>query len=150
MKFLTKRSVILSTLTLSLLVAWIFVVPIIGTCSSDLVCTVLVDILGYDFPEILLFIPFLILFPALVSLPMNNFVFENWKKFSIWAVPILIILSYLIIRREESMGGGFMSVEIGPIIIGILYAIYSLVSLLIIGVTWYRNREKSAVQSGKF
>lgn len=130
----------MSALTLSLLVTWIFVVPIVGTCSSDLVCATLVNILGPSFPEIFLFIPFLILLPALISLPLNNFVFENWKKFSVWAVPILIILSYLIIKREESVSGGFMSVEIGPLLIGLLYALYTVISLTIIGVTWYKSR----------
>lgn len=84
---------------------------------------------------------------SLIVLPFCDHVFEAWKKFFIWGVPVVVVLTYLITTYEQSTSGGFMNIEVAPMIVGFIYAIYLTVSLVIITIAWSRCRRNMKLSS---
>ncbi|MEX2340935.1 MAG: hypothetical protein WD605_01295 [Candidatus Paceibacterota bacterium] len=142
MKFLTKWS-LLSLLIVS--AAGFLSLHILGVyelCTENGVrsweCT---EYLG-NIKTYLLFLA-LYLLPLIITLPFRPVVFEAWKKFAVWAVPILVIITIALASIETSsgIGGGVEQMMILYAIIG-LYVLYLITSLIIIARTWLRNRSK--------
>lgn len=78
-----------------------------------------------------LFLPLLPVFIfSLITYRMSNSVFKRWLDFSIWAVPVLMILTFIInggtnngLGIEGAIGGAF-----DVFLIGIFYLIYCAIS----------------------
>lgn len=78
---------------------------------------------------------------TLITLTMKENVFEAWKKFAMWATPLVVILTYFIMNMESGGGGvGGPSIHLGAILLPLLYGAYFLISLGIIAVSAFRNR----------
>ena len=84
---------------------------------------------------------FWLLLPALLTTPLASGVFESWKRFAIWAAPLVLALSALLLFAGESGPYGF-SLGITPLILLVLYGLYFLVSLVIIGVAAVKTRKQ--------
>ena len=68
-----------------------------------------------------------------VTYKMRDEVFNTWKKFSFWYIPLFIILSFVI--QNQSHGGGFSGVVSGwfdAMILFFFLFLYFLISLIII------------------
>lgn len=79
--------------------------------------------------------------PAFLSLPFKLVAFENWKRFAVWAVPFVVGVTWLLFSID--IGGDIRGLVVSSMIITALFALYALyfiVSLTIISVTWYKNR----------
>jgi hypothetical protein len=79
---------------------------------------------------------FYLFLPALLTLPLPKSVFENWRKFAIWAVPILFVVFLLSLFVDE--GNGYYSFGFTGFALLVLYVLYALVSLGIIIVSAIR------------
>jgi len=78
------------------------------------------------------------MFPGMLTIFFKGIVFEAWKKFAVMAIPIVLLISYFITQIPTS---GF--VDARPVFyMALLYGSYFLVSFVIIGLAWYRNRKK--------
>jgi hypothetical protein len=77
----------------------------------------------------------------LITLPFPVAVFESWKKFAIWAVPIMVVLTSLIVLGGE--GGSYINFGVGPFLLMILYGLYCFVSLIVIILAALKTRKKA-------
>lgn len=130
-KFLTKKNVLKVSFGYVHLVALIILAAAI--CDQQHLCEVRED----EFPGTLIFL-FLPLLPvfifSLMTYRMNPKVFERWVNFSVWAVPSLIIITFLVngggnngLGVEGVIGGAF-----DAFLIGIFYVLYCVISLWLI------------------
>lgn len=78
--------------------------------------------------------------PALLALPSPPSVFEAWKRFAVWAVPVLFALFLLTMFVDE--GNSYYSFGFTGFALVVLYALYLLSSLGIIAVAVYRSFRK--------
>ena len=86
-------------------------------------------------PFVLLLAPVIFTFFGLPA------VFEAWKRFAIWAAPLVLALSALLLFAGESGPYGF-SLGITPLILLVLYGIYFLASVIIIYIAARKPSEK--------
>ena len=75
---------------------------------------------------------FYLLIPAVLTFPFRKSVFEAWRGFAVWAVPILFALFIASMFIDE--GNSYYSFGFTSFILGILYVAYILASLIIIGL----------------
>jgi hypothetical protein len=79
--------------------------------------------------------------PVLLTLPFSKRVFEWWRNFALGAIPVMLLLLVPLLvggggNAYIGLGGGFFIV-----IAGVLYSIYFVISLLIIGITAWGTRK---------
>jgi cytochrome bd-type quinol oxidase subunit 2 len=90
-------------------------------------------------PAAYLFFSFpFVFFLSLVTLKMPNDVFRHWMNFTVWAVPVLIVLTYLLtagsnngLGIESAYGGSF-----DTLLLVLLYGIF-------LGISLYRIVNKN-------
>jgi hypothetical protein len=81
----------------------------------------------------------LALLPLLFTIPFHNRVFESWRNFALWAVPVTLVLSALLMLGGE--GGSYFSYGFGPFILMLLYGAFVAVSLIVIIVAALKERK---------
>lgn len=142
MKFLNKKntlSLFVGSLIVaaSLTLAWICGAPNIlnNTQCIHLLDSLVVSIFFYVATFLILAI-----FPFLLTLPLKPRVFEVWRSYAVWAVPIMLALSALIMIGGD--GNAYVSFGVGPFLLMILYGAYLLISLIIIARAWWMSRNE--------
>src|SRR3989344_8474098 len=126
-KWLTKKGLVI----ISLIGSVVFFVSIftnihipVDVCYQGEFCGDLSELLGIYF---LLFIPVFIF--SIIIFKLRESVFSTWRNFSLWAVPIsLIVISFL---PTDTHGLDFIPITKGTIIF-FLTILYSLISLILI------------------
>ena len=143
MKFLTKKMVLLSVpallVILFLLHAFLaFVWCPVSEWFTYTECYISRDVTSFlfsiGFVIVVTIIPF-----SLLTIPLALSVFEAWKRFAVWAVPVLLAITALLVIGGE--GNAFFSFGFGPFILLVLYALYFLISLIIIFRAWQKSRK---------
>lgn len=96
----------------------------------------------------MIFVPSLFLFfLSIIIIPLPSYVFDNWKKFAIWSVPLTIVLSILITNWGGSGGGGVgvYSMDLRPLFLIFLYGWFLIHSLIIILLAWYQAKSNKDI-----
>lgn len=145
MKHVTKQSTILFTTLLGVIVLCTYLLLQTTWCKNSEVCNLLYtsDYLGtFIYSSIGLIASILPI--TLLMVPLSTQVFENWKKFALISTPIMIIATHLIINMQDSGGAlGGPSIHLGTLLLPLLYSLFFFISLIIIGVSAFRSRNKS-------
>lgn len=133
MRWLTKKrfGLVFTTIAFLAIVQWY--INFLTICESDF-CTNIAGLMLYTSIAL-----FFLLVPSLLTLPLKLRVFETWRSFALWAVPITLALSALIVIGGE--GNAYISFGVGPFFLMILYGLYFLISLIIIAVSWWKTRK---------
>jgi len=137
MKFLTKNKTLL--ISFALVGIPLLIILIQETCNYQKQdwCSVNSSLIG-DIGKSTIVPAILFLFFTLLTVSFRSVVFQSWIKFATWATPLMIGLLYLIINMPTS---GFIDVR--PALYAlILYGMYFVISLIIIGTSWYKSREQ--------
>lgn len=141
MKFFTKKSVLLLSLLGTTILVLTTFLSLSDFCRSSQPCiSVFVKYNIWDWANYILITPILLLF-SFLTYRLNDVVFEAWKNFIIWALPIVFILTYF--ATHDSGGGSFFTMDFSIYFLAILYGLFFLTSITIIGVSAFRSRNKS-------
>lgn len=138
MKHITKRNALITAL-LSI-VLFVLLSEELTICKSVLnnMC-----IPASDTIELVVMMFMLCVSPFVIVLSfLHKTIFESWKRFAVWGVPTVAILTYLLIARDEATSGGFFDYNITAWILGLLYGIFVVTSLVIIIKSWIRVRRE--------
>jgi hypothetical protein len=76
---------------------------------------------------------------------LGEHIFDRWKWFAVFAIPIILILTFIIGRMSDGGGVGVAGFHPGLILLPVLYGFYFLVSFAIIIVTAIRERTKKTI-----
>lgn len=133
---LTKKNLFCLSLALTIVFGLIIV---LGTdaCYSNPVCREVRRNVLNDYLSITMIFPILLLI-SVITYRLKSTVFESWKKFAIWAVPLVLLLTFLITR--DSGGSNFFTMDYSLYFLAILYGLFFLISLTIIAVSTIRSR----------
>ena len=148
MKYLTKKITLLSSIVV-LIGAIVYADLLTRLCKESYVCGSLYWSYFWSgtVPWTMITI-FLLVFPfSLITLPLPNVVFEAWKRFAVWGVPLVSVLASLWITSEQAHSNGFFDFGFGPIVLGFLYGVFMIISFVIIVKSWIRARR--AFKKGK-
>lgn len=140
MKFITKRRLLTASLVIGVGV-YLFAL-LLGTdwCEGNLVCSkyfywgtytdsIVLTISGFVFATLPI---------TLITYPFSDRIFEAWKRFAVYAVPMVLIGYYYI--EESGIGRGWLDFTI--VYLMMLYGTFFLISLIIIAVAAWRGRSK--------
>lgn len=83
------------------------------------------------------FLTAILLSPFFVTLLFRYKVFLGWAKLALVTIPITLILTAYILSMP---GSGWMPSGAGAFFLLILYGTYLILSLLVIGIAWWRSR----------
>lgn len=86
----------------------------------------------------------ILLIPFFLTMFFSPSVFGAWKKFAVWAIPIVLILTFFIGRMSDGGGVGVAGFHPALILLPVLYGFYFLVSFAIIIGTAIREHRKRA------
>ncbi len=136
MKYITKKTtLLLLALPIVVVLSVIFVDYIYKLSSATIDVLSIIVLLAYWI--ISLFLPFLF------TLPLKPTVFKAWRLFAIFAIPITTVIAWLLLLADLKTGGGgwgIVSLSLTPFILGLIYLIYFIISLVIIIRAWRRSR----------
>lgn len=135
MRFFTNRFFLRITLTLSLLVGVLVILTKADLCEKGNACDTLVNTI--EPLGLLLFIPILLLPLAVIFAFVDGSIFNAWKRFAVWGIPALLVLSYVVTRDTGSHN--FFSMDFSLYFLAILYGLFFLISLAIIAITAFKN-----------
>lgn len=138
MRFLSRRNCLLFGFFGMALLIFITILSFSDYCRLNQQCVSF--FVNYDpwYWMNYIFITPLIIFFSLITIPFKVSVFEAWKKFAVWGVPIVLVLTYLTTR--DTGGHNFFSMDFSLYFLVIIYGLFFLTSLVIIGVTAFKNR----------
>ncbi len=87
------------------------------------------DLSGILFFNLLPLLPVFLL--TLITYRMKEVVFQHWMRFAVWATPLLIVLSYLVLSGENNGLGveGVIGAAFNAMVVGALYVIFIAISL---------------------
>lgn len=138
MKSITKNKVLLAGVLGSATIGLVSILIFTGTCTSSDTCVSF--FVKYDpwYWVTYLFISPFLLFISLLTYKMKAIVFESWKKFAIWGVPIVLTITWYLTR--DTGGGGFFGVDFTFEFLLILYGLFTLISLVLIFTTAIKHR----------
>lgn len=126
-----KKNMLFLSSVGSLLLLGLIYLPVGDYCYSHNWCQKILDLRGFIGPSLAIF-PIILLF-SLITYKMRDEVFNSWKKFSIWYVPIFILLAF--IMANQSHGGDFSGVVSGwfnTIILLFFLGLFFIISLILI------------------
>ncbi len=136
MKFLNKITIFLSNVVLFFLTLLISFLN-----SKDLICGTWWDCYNAINIVAYLFLAYVLLvFPgSLLTLPLRPSIFEAWRSFAIWAMPVMLAITAFIVVGGE--GSAYFSFGFGPLILLILYGAYFVASfgIIVMGVVKARK-----------
>lgn len=84
-----------------------------------------------------------LLLPFLFTLPLKPSVFNAWKKFAVWVIPITFVATFALMFAPSGSGLGGFGGAFLLLLILILYGLYLLISLIIIAFAWWKSRKGS-------
>jgi hypothetical protein len=141
--FITKKRLLIISLFLTLI---FFFLVFLGTrfCYRDDLCKVLRENILNDS------LNFTIIFPILLLVSVITYfspppVFASWKKFAIWAVPVVVALS-IITTSGVFRGGsgiGVYAIDFTLHVLVLIYSWFFLHSLIVILSAWWKSRKAS-------
>lgn len=139
MKFVTKKNTVLVLVIVLLIYTGIQLYAFNLICTSD-------GVYNYDCGKLFFSLKFfslyigILLFPSVFTLPFPIIVFERWKRFAKWAVPVVVILTLILTLSKE--GGAFFSYGFSGFFLVILYAWFAIHSLTLIAYTAIKEHRK--------
>ena len=140
MELLTKRNVlIISLISLAFFVVFVFLYEQELICGTWWACY---DwILGFAYIFLCLF--FLVFPFSLITLFLNRAVFESWKRFAVWGISAVGILTLIVAFIDTSGGSGLggPSIDVAPLFLAPVYTLYFLASFIVIGKAWWAGRK---------
>lgn len=140
MKWLNKK--ILLATGLLLLGVSLLMMEELGVCDSVLKLQTSCLIPTTDLTEWLIFTLMITILPTVVLLYcLKDRVFVAWKKFAIFAIPVVLVLIYFF-TWMDSGSSGWMNIKVAPTMISLIYGIYFTISLIIITLAWWKSRSK--------
>lgn len=139
MKLLNKKNIFILAVTLVTL-SFIAQYVLKNTCPSNVIGDSCGEIF-FILREVSYLFAF-VLMPVIFSLPFNPRVFDAWKMFALPAIPVVLILAYLISQMRDGGGVGVVGFHPGLVLFPLLYGAYFLISLAIIIVAAIRERKK--------
>lgn len=138
MNGLTKNVVLSVGLFGTITLVVMSILAFTSSCRSTDAC--LSFFIAYDpwyWANYIFITPFLLIL-SLVTYWLNQRVFEAWKKFVIFALPVVLILTWYSTRDIGE--GGFFSLDFTLFFLGIIYGLFFLISIIIILIAWAHNR----------
>ncbi len=138
MEFLKRKNVFITSLILVALFVLLGLIMRSSQCKLDSVCSSLYwsEFWSEKLPTIL-FVLIISIFPfSTLTLFAPNNAFDRWKRFAVWAVPILALLTLPIIK---ALSGDWLDVATPTLVF--LYGIYFIISLAIIIRAWRKERK---------
>lgn len=136
MKWLTKKLFISFILVWSTIVSVLVVLTKLDLCERGSNCNLVVH--AIEPLGLFLFVPIAFLPIAIIFVFLKEVNYVSWKKFAIWAVPIVLILTYLVTR--DTGGSNFFTMDFSLYFLAIIYGLFFFISLLVIGTSAWRNR----------
>lgn len=137
MHYLSKRTIVLIGLLGSIILLSLFLISSSDLCRSNPECiSAFVKYNLWDWANYILITP-IILSLSLLTYILNPRVFESWKKFAVWAMPVILLLTYLVTR--DTGGSNFFSMDFSLYFLAIIYGLFFLISLVIITVSALRK-----------
>ncbi len=134
MKYLTRKNILIVSVVL--IIYSLFSVGELGFCRDILNnCYLSVNNIS---ESIMLFI-LAALFPFALVLQKPT-VFEAWKRFAVWTVPVTVLLIAYILWKDSHAGGGFFGISFAPLYVGFIYFVYFVGSLVVIIKSWWKSR----------
>ncbi|RJQ34779.1 hypothetical protein C4568_01895 [Candidatus Parcubacteria bacterium] len=137
LNFLTKKIIFLLHL-LSVLALVFFAYGNGGEtfCGNSWECNELITSIAFVFLA-----ASILLIPSLATFPLKGQAFVDWKRFAVFAIPVVIALTIYLINLDvsDAMGGLLVGQLILMALVG-LYALYFLISFCIIGYAWWKSR----------
>lgn len=136
MRFFTKRVFLATSVFLTLFFVFIF---LLGTkyCYNDLTCRQLRKTFSEDFLIFTALFPILLII-SIITHFLSTSVFEAWKKFAVWAIPVLLVLTYLVTR--DTGGSNFFTMDFSLYFLAIIYGLFFLSSLIVIGIATTKSK----------
>lgn len=143
MKFITKRNVfIIGTSSIAFAIG---LAKLLDTswCGDNLICNQFYhNKFWYELiPQSLIALTILTIPFSLITFPLKPAVFERWKQFAVRAVPITLGLTLLLIFADE--GSAYFSYGFSGLILILLYAWFTLHSLILIVYTAIKEHKNS-------
>lgn len=138
MNLLTKKAFLISSLVLTgVFLAVIFLGS--NHCYENIQCREIRERILRDYLFFTILFPTFLTF-SIITYPLSLHVFNTWKKFALFSVPLVLVLTYLTIKG----GGreGFFSLDFTPYYLFTIYGIFFLVSIIIILIAVFRERHK--------
>lgn len=142
MEFATKKKVLIVTIMLSIGVWILYLILPTDWCDTNTICR---GVYGNDYLGVIIYgcigfiatvLPF-----SLITFFLHENVFETWKKFAKWSIPIVLTLMFFI--TQDTGGSNFFSMDFTLFFLGIIYGLFFLISLAVIAVSALRNRKRS-------
>lgn len=137
MKYLTKKKFLLFSILFLLIPLAAIIIQETCDYKSEGWCRENWTLLG-ELGKTTLWPSILLISLTLMTFIFQNSIFEAWKKFAIWGIPVLLVLTYLVTRDTSSHN--FFSMDFSLYFLAILYSLFFLISLMIIVVTAFRNK----------
>lgn len=138
MDFLNKKNVLELTILLGIILWLVAQTLPIPWCKDNVVCSEIYysDYLGVFVYSIIGFMIAVLPF-SLLTLFLKEKVFDAWKKFAVWGVPLVLILTYLVTR--DTGGSNFFSMDLSLYFLAIIYGLFFLGSLAVIIFTAFKK-----------
>lgn len=138
MHFLTKTHFILIGLLGTFILVLITILSFSDLCRSNQNCiSIFVNLNIWYWANYILFTPMILLFTLITSW-MRLSVFGAWKRFAVWAIPVLLVLTYFVTR--DTGGNNFFTMDFSLYFLAIIYGLFFLSSLIVIGIAAFRNK----------
>lgn len=142
MKFITKRTLSIFIAALAFVTLTLYKILPTGWCKEDFICN---SIYRSDYLGTIIYSSIGLIaatFPCLlILLFLRDEAFEAWKKFAVWTVPVVLLLTYFV--TSDTGSGGFFAMDFSIYYLAIVYATFFLTSLIIIVISTLRSRNKS-------
>ncbi len=146
MKWLTKRKLLIVTLAWTVLLGVFIVIARSDACYHNSVCWSFVG--AADMLGMILFFPTLLLMFSIIIYPLHPLVFNRWKKFALWSVPVVVIFTLLLASIDT--GGGLFDLGAGEMLVTcvliLLYGWFFIHSLALIIATARRESKNRMKQ----
>lgn len=137
----TKKIVLIVSFLGSIFLSFLFFLGT-NTCYKNVFCEEIQNLLSNEGLTVFLLSP-IVLILSLITYKMRDDVFCAWWRFARWFAPVIIVVTLLL---ENAGGGGGIGISgavssaFDILIIGILYAILVIVSLVQIVRAYFKSK----------
>ncbi len=138
MKFLTKKMVFgfhLFSFFIFCLCLYVYNNDLL--CGTNWGCYDAVLFTAYGFLSLII-----LLLPSIITFPFDPNVFTRWKKFAMKAVPVVLVVTFITTSGAFKSGSGLggIGIDLGPLVLGLLYGWFVIHSLILIIYTSIKSR----------
>lgn len=131
LEWFTKRSLMFFSFSFVIIFFILYYINILSSCRHEKYCSSITEL------TVVYLLPFVFVFIfSLVTFKLKEVVFNSWRNFSIWAVPIIIIIVTFFPTRIS--GFDIVSVTKG-LVMFFLTILYSIISFILI---FYKSFKK--------